>query len=91
MVAWKSSLFDNALFSLQSLDGSKILSKTIFDFEHFSIQMHGLPVRYMNRFYGEMIRNTIGRVLELDVDLDDTGWGSYLHVRVDIDLSKPLA
>lgn len=55
VVRGKPWLFDNALFALQSLDGSKLLAKTVFDFEHFWIQLHGLPIRYMTRYYGELI------------------------------------
>lgn len=62
-------MFDNALFALQSLDGSKILNKIVFDSEYFWNQLHGLPIRYMNKYYGELIGNTIGRVLDMDMDI----------------------
>lgn len=32
----------------------------------------------------------IGRVLDVDVDINDTGWGSFLRVRVELNLSKQL-
>lgn len=35
----------------------------------------------MKHSYGELIGNSIGKVLDLDVDTDDTGWGSFLHVK----------
>lgn len=44
----------------------------------------------MNIHYGELIGNTIGRVLDVDVDNDDMGWGSFLRVRVNLDLFKTL-
>lgn len=84
-------MFDNNLFALQSLDGRKQLSKTTFNSESFWIQLHSLPIRYMNRYYGELLENTIGRVFDVDVNTDDTGWGSFLCVRVELNLSKPLA
>lgn len=62
-------------FALQSLDGKKQLTKT---------------VHYMNRYYGELIGNTIGRVLDVDVDNNNTGWDFFL-VRVILNLFKPLA
>lgn len=61
-------MFDNALFALQSL-----LTKTMFDSEHLRIQLHGLLIRYMTRYYGDLIGNTIGKVLDMDVDIDDIG------------------
>lgn len=45
---------------------------------------------YMNIHYGELIGNTVGRVLDVDVDNDDMGWGSFLRVKVNLDLFKPL-
>lgn len=45
----------------------------------------------MSRYYGELIGNTIIMVLGVDVDIDDTRCGPFLRVRVDINLSKPLA
>lgn len=45
----------------------------------------------MNRYYGKLIGNTIGRVLDVDVDTNDTGLRSFLQVRVELTLSKPLA
>lgn len=71
-------LFDNNLFVLKSLDGKKQLTKTTFNMEHFWIQLHRLSVCYMNRYYGKLIGYTIGKVLDVDVDNDDTRWGSFL-------------
>lgn len=45
----------------------------------------------MNKFYGELIENTIKRVLNIDVDTDDIGWASFFQVRMDLNLSKPIA
>lgn len=44
----------------------------------------------MNRHYGTNIGGKLGTVLEVDVDGDDTSWGEFLRVRVEIDLNKPL-
>lgn len=35
----------------------------------------------MKHSYGELIGNSIGKVLDVDVDTNDTGWGSFLHVK----------
>lgn len=83
-------MFDNNLFVFQSLDGKKQLTKTTFNKEHFWIQLHGLLVHYMNRHYRELIGNTIGRVLDVDVENDNMRGGS-LRVRVILNLFKPLA
>lgn len=45
----------------------------------------------MKTYYGELLGNTIGKVLDVDVDTNDMGCGSFLRVRVDLNLFKPLA
>lgn len=45
----------------------------------------------MNQYFGELIGNTIGRVLDVDVDIDDTSWDSFLQVRLALNLTKSLA
>lgn len=69
----KPWLFDNSIFSLQPLDGRKQLNKIRFDTKYFWVQLHDLPVHYMKQTYGELIGSSIGKVLDIDVDTDDTG------------------
>lgn len=38
-----------------------------------------------------MIGETIGNVLNVDVDTNDTGWGKHLRAGIELPLSKPLA
>lgn len=45
----------------------------------------------MNRKVGTHIGSFIGRMIQVDVSVDDVGWGSFLRVRVVIDFHKPLA
>lgn len=64
-----------------------------FDSETFWVQLHDLPLRYMDKCHGTQIGNAIGRVVDVDVDMDvvDTGWRNYLRVRIKISLNKTLA
>lgn len=45
----------------------------------------------MNMQYGKLIGKTIEKVAEVDVKADETGWGHFLRVRIEINLSKLLA
>lgn len=45
----------------------------------------------MNRQYGELIGKALGKVLDVEVEEDDMGWGVRLRLQVEIYLSKPLA
>ncbi len=44
----------------------------------------------MVRAVGEDIGNAIGRTIEVDVPENGIGWGRYLRLRVDIDITQPL-
>ena len=39
---------------------------------------------------GKRIGNKIGVTEECDIRLDGIGWGEFLRVRVNVDISKPL-
>uniref|UniRef100_A0ACD5YCK1 Uncharacterized protein n=1 Tax=Avena sativa TaxID=4498 RepID=A0ACD5YCK1_AVESA len=57
------------------------------------IRIINLPFGYMHRRWGEAIVGPIGMVGSVPlVDCDATGrcWGSYMRVRVEIDVHKPL-
>lgn len=45
----------------------------------------------MNRKYGELVENTLEKVEDVEVKVDYTGWGRFLRVKVEINLTKPLA
>lgn len=87
----KPWLFDSNLFILKDLDGSRQLAQTQFNRELFWIRLYKLPFRCMNRFYKELIGNTLGEVLEVEVDFDDIAWGPFLRVHVRLNILKPLA
>lgn len=88
----KPQLFDNNLFALQALDVFSQIAKIQFDTaEDFWIQLHDLPIQCMNRFYGNLIGKSIGKVHNINVEEDDMGWGQALRVHVEIKISKPLA
>lgn len=38
-----------------------------------------------------LIGNTIGKVIDVDMDANDIGWGKFLRVKVKLNLTKPLA
>lgn len=38
-----------------------------------------------------MIGAMLGKVLDVDIEVDDTGWGRHLQIKVEINLSKTLS
>lgn len=61
-------LFENSLLVLKLFDGRTKSHLLDFDREDFWIQMFNLPLGGMNRRMGEKIGNSIGRVVEVDVN-----------------------
>lgn len=45
----------------------------------------------MNRQYGRLIGETIEKVVDVDVEVDGTGLGNFLQVKIEINLTKTLA
>ncbi|KAK4422753.1 hypothetical protein Salat_1857800 [Sesamum alatum] len=56
----------------------------------FHIQVHGIPHGKITRDMACFIRNQIGRYVDVDMDDKRSTWGSYLRIRVAIDVRKPL-
>lgn len=84
-------LFDGYIMAMKSLESHLQQKMVVIDSEAFWVQHHDLPLMCMNRFYGNLIGKSIGRVLDVDVEVDDVGWGRLLRVRIEISLNKALA
>jgi hypothetical protein len=52
--------------------------------------MINLPLACMRRDIGTKIGETVGLVEAVDTDGDGMGWGEYLHVKIRLDITKPL-
>jgi hypothetical protein len=62
----------------------------IFNQTAFWIRIHNLPILSIIRDIGEDIGNDIGRTIEVDIPENGIGWGRFLHIRVALDITKPL-
>ena len=63
-----------------------------FKFERLSVWariMH-LPFGLMNDHRGKGFSSRLGHVEKMDVDANRRAWGEYLHVRVSVNITKPL-
>ncbi|KAJ0052838.1 hypothetical protein Pint_03233 [Pistacia integerrima] len=49
-----------------------------------------MPFAAMNNDYGVQLVSAIGKVLEVEVGKNGLGWGSFLRVKVEVELTKPL-
>jgi hypothetical protein len=82
--------FDRQILVLNDFDGSKPPSQLEFNHSAFWVQVHDMPLLCMNKNVGTKIGNSLGELEDVDVAGNGLGWGSYLRLRVTIDITKPL-
>ncbi|XP_031260445.1 uncharacterized protein LOC116118597 [Pistacia vera] len=82
--------FDRALIAIQRVDSSTPSNASCFTHEPFWVQLHNMPFAAMNDDYGVQLASAIGKVLEVDVGANGLGWRSFLRVKVEVELTKPL-
>lgn len=86
----RSWLFGVVLFSLKLFEGCTPPSNMLFDKEAFWIQLHNLPLTCMNNEIRHQISDTIGKILECDVDEKGNGWGKVSRVLIELDLQRTI-
>lgn len=62
-----------------------------FTKEKFWLQFHDLPFMCKNAKFGAQIGQTVGNVLEYDVQPNGQTWDSTLRILIEIDITNPLA
>ena len=82
--------FDKKLIQIVRFDGDLQPAEISFKYSAFWIRVFNLPIKSMVRQVGEDIGNAIGRSIEVDVPENGFGWGRYLRIRVNIDITQPL-
>ncbi|XP_075675072.1 uncharacterized protein LOC142644317 [Castanea sativa] len=82
--------FDKYLIGLYKPKEEESVDDATFTNASFWMQIHGLPLRRMNRANAEAIRTTLGTLEQVDVSSTGECHGRYIRVRVNIDISKPL-
>jgi hypothetical protein len=78
------------LFAVEEFDGYTSPSKLNFDTSAFWIRIYDLPLVCIGREMGFKLGTTVGKVEEVETDDDGVEWGEYLHVRVHVNLFKPI-
>ncbi|KAE8683683.1 hypothetical protein F3Y22_tig00111192pilonHSYRG00006 [Hibiscus syriacus] len=82
--------FEETLLAIAHFDPN--LSLEEFDFRPLGVwvRIFELPLGYMKVEIAEKIENRIGNIIATDTRSGEGRMGDYLHVRVEIDCSKPL-
>ncbi|KAL7246469.1 hypothetical protein ACSBR2_001546 [Camellia fascicularis] len=80
-----------SLLVLQTLQLGMAADDLDFRWSPFWVQVHGLPFEKMTRAHGEVIRNRIGRLVEVE-SLSDSLLihRRFLRLCIEVDVTKPL-
>lgn len=64
---------------LKNFDAYTPLQQMRFDYEQFWVQLHQLPMG-----------NSLGKIIDIDISEDGVGWGRFLHLKVELCLTKVI-
>jgi hypothetical protein len=93
---WKHAMnngpwqFDFSAVLLKDCAGSVRPSDMVFDTMEIWIRVYDLPMDMMNRLYGKLIGNWVGKFISVEVDQDGIAWGKELRIRVEVRVDQPL-
>jgi hypothetical protein len=62
-----------------------------FEKASFWVRMLNLSLACMSEAMGVQIGSSVGQVEEVETEEDGVCWGEYLKVKIQLDLSRPLA
>ena len=81
--------YDKSLVILERYDRKAPLDDLKLDKASFWVQVHNIPIGYRNKSVAEDICGAIGRV-DRSSSVADCEGGSYIRVRVTLDVFQPL-
>ncbi|KAL5565726.1 hypothetical protein UlMin_028890 [Ulmus minor] len=82
--------YQNKLLVLEEPMGVGDYSKMSLSQAPLWVQLHNIPILCMSKAVGFILGNMVGRVQEVECNQDELCLGTFIRVRVIIDISKPL-
>ncbi|KAK4424806.1 hypothetical protein Salat_1674200, partial [Sesamum alatum] len=82
--------YDKNLLILAPVDPADNPSLVDLTFSDFYVHIHGLSLGKMTKEVCEFIGSRLGKFRGADLDAEGVTWGSYVRIRVGIDVYKPL-
>ena len=83
-------VFDKHLIVLKEVNGDDVLNWGDWCFTPFWVQAHNLPMRGIGEKIGMMIGEATGVAIRVWKDKDGMCTGSFIRIRVLVDVSKPI-
>lgn len=80
--------FDQWLVCLQKFDGCLSSNEVPFNKEVFWLQVHNILLACMTQEVGMMIDECVGKVVKVNADQWKLGWGKFLRLKVEVDITK---
>ncbi|KAK4438706.1 hypothetical protein Salat_0205100 [Sesamum alatum] len=82
--------FEKNALILNEVDNTSNPLGVNLDWCAFYVQVHDLPIQKMTKEFAEYIGNRMGQFIDVEHMDDHKRWSSTLHIRVKIDLNKPI-
>jgi len=83
-------LFNRHLLALEEFDGNTVPTQMAFTRVAFWLQVDDMPLGCISKKVGYNIGAFLGKVEVVGVKEDGIGWGKFLRIMEEIDLTKPL-
>nr|XP_023920005.1 uncharacterized protein LOC112031548 [Quercus suber] len=81
--------FDKHLMVLERYNKNNLVEELHFNRATFWVQVHGLPIKFMNARAAEKICEVLGTVLP-STNPQETEGGSFVRIKVSLDITIPL-
>ncbi|XP_031091105.1 uncharacterized protein LOC115996104 [Ipomoea triloba] len=82
--------FEQNLLLVKRLDENQSPLNVALTHAEFWVQVHNLPMGFMSVRVAEAVGNYVGRFVAADHNNFGGSWKTFMHVRVEIDVGKPL-
>ena len=89
MLQSKPWTFDKHLVVMERYNTNSSVDELKLDRTSFWVQVHGLPIKFMNVRAAEKIYEVLGRVIPTANPRESEG-GNFIRVRVSMDVTGPL-
>lgn len=82
--------FNRCLLLVWEFDSSLQTKNICINEASFWIRVYDLPLMARNEYVGKLIEEALGKMEEINLVYGEFEWGKYMHLKVCVDINKPL-